>query len=111
MVIQTFVPKMPVEAFNIGILRRLARLDECELYTPGMGPFIKCQAGEFRPMINPDHPWQSSLPGNAIQYARHPLSREGGIHLNDDTLPGTVIDHIQTANAPAVSQAVMHEIH
>ena len=111
MVIQALIPQSTIEALDIGILRGLARLDERQLHTPGMGPFIQCQAGKFRSMIDPDHPWQRPLPGNALQYTRHPLSRNGGIHLNDDTLPGTVIDHIQTANAPAVSQAVMHEIH
>ena len=39
MVIEAFVPKMPVEAFNIGILGRLARLDECQLHTPVFSSF------------------------------------------------------------------------
>ena len=112
MVIQALIPKSTIEAFDIGILRGFARLDEGEFHTPpGMGPLIQCQAGEFRSMINPDHPWQRTVPGNVVQYARHTLSRNGSSDLDDDALPGTVIHHIQAANAPAVSQTVVHEIH
>lgn len=53
MVVEALIPESTIEAFNTGILRGLARWDECELYTPGMGSFIQCQAGKFRSRIDP----------------------------------------------------------
>src|SRR5690242_10813351 len=111
MVVEALIPESPIEAFDVCILRGLARLDECQLYTVSMSPCIECQTGEFRSMIDPDHPGQRAMLCNAIQYTYHALSRNRGIHLDDDDFPGTVIHHIETAKASAIGKAVMHEIH
>ena len=111
MVVQALIPESTIEAFDIGILRRLTRLDECQLYTASMSPCIECQTGEFRSMIDPDHLWQRAMLCNAVQYTCHTLSRNRGIDLDDDAFPGTVINHIQAAKTSAIGEAVMYEIH
>ena len=39
--VQTLVPKFPVEAFDVGVLHRLARRDEVQAYAVLIGPGIQ----------------------------------------------------------------------
>lgn len=55
LVIQAFVTKSPIEAFDICVLHRLAKLGECQLDALGMRPSIQSQTGELRSMIDPNH--------------------------------------------------------
>ena len=111
MVVEALIAESTIEAFDIGILRGLAWLDECELHTASMRPCIECQTGEFGSMVDPDHLRQRAMLCNAVQYTRHALSRNRGIDLDDDAFPGTVIHHIEAPNASAIRQTIMHEIH
>ncbi|BCT68596.1 hypothetical protein NNRS527_02199 [Nitrosospira sp. NRS527] len=92
MVVKTFISESTIKAFDIGILRGLAWLDERQPYPASMSPCIECQAGEFGPMIDPDHLGQRAQPCNAIQYTRHALSRNRSIDLGDDAFLGEVIN-------------------
>jgi hypothetical protein len=107
MVIQALIPEWAIKAFDVCILRGLARLDEYQLHTASMSPSIECQTGEFGPMVDPDQLWQRRVLRNIIQYACHARSRNRCIGLNEDAFPGTVIHHIQAANASAISLFVM----
>ena len=55
MVVQALIPEPAVEALNERILCRFARLDQLELHAMLVGPLVQCLAGEFRPLVCPDH--------------------------------------------------------
>ncbi|KAF0180278.1 MAG: hypothetical protein FD164_1815, partial [Nitrospirae bacterium] len=53
--IQAFISKPSVGAFNIRIIDRLARANEVQLHSSGIGPFVQSITYELRTMIN-DYP-------------------------------------------------------
>lgn len=54
MVVQAFIPKAPVETFDVGVLCRLPWLNQLQLHTIAVGPLVKRLAGEFRALICAD---------------------------------------------------------
>ena len=52
--VQAFVPELPVEAFDEHVLRRFASLDEVQRHLMLMGPLIHHAAGELRPVVHLD---------------------------------------------------------
>ena len=66
--IQTFIAQSPVEAFYIGILHRLARLDELQPHSAFFAPGRQCSLAKFRPVVEDNGFWQSSLAGDPIQH-------------------------------------------
>jgi hypothetical protein len=49
--IQAFIPELPVEALDESILDGLAWLDEAQLHASLVGPHVQGLAGEFRPVL------------------------------------------------------------
>jgi len=51
MIVKAFIPEPPIEALDVGILRRHARLSKSQFYAVLGCPGVQCQAGKFRPEI------------------------------------------------------------
>jgi len=45
--VQAFLPELPIEGFNITVLNGLAGPDEVELHIVAVSPFIQCLADEL----------------------------------------------------------------
>jgi len=59
-IVQAFIPKLAVEALNISVLNRLARLNESQLDAVLVSPEIKGLADELRSVIDSYHFWKSA---------------------------------------------------
>ena len=55
MFIETLVPKLAVETFDVGVLRRFPRLNEVELDAVRVRPGIKRLADKLWPVIDSNH--------------------------------------------------------
>src|SRR5690606_9065297 len=51
MLVEAFVAEPTVEAFDVRVLRRLARLDQHQLDPVGMGPLVERTPRELRPLV------------------------------------------------------------
>ncbi len=110
MLIQTFVPKLAVEALDVGILHGSAGIDEVELHSSFLCPAEHGLAGELRSVVHYQHLRQTSALGQFLQYPSHPLTGDGGIHRYDRTLSAEVVHHCQGPEPAAVPEAVMDEV-
>ena len=98
--IQTFIAKCPVKAFNVGILSRAAGLDQDVLDTVLLRPGHEGPASEFRPVVG------SHLFGVAAKRSR-PVQQPGDVgpahakvHRDVHALAAEVICHRQAFDAP-----------
>src|SRR5690554_4539244 len=102
--VQTLISEFPVEAFNEGILGRLARLDEMQMEPGPLAPEEHLLPGKLRAIVADDRPWQTSARAKALitapargismhrtgkphQPARPPLRKAGLRHKMRSPLP------------------------
>lgn len=52
--VQALVPERPVETFDVGVLHRLAGLDEMQAHAALIGPGVQGLPGELRPIVHHD---------------------------------------------------------
>ena len=78
MLVQAFVSELAVEAFDEGVLRWFAGLDEAKLYLPLLCPEEHRLAGELRAVITDDHRRQAAAVAKLIKEASRLLSRDRG---------------------------------
>src|SRR5689334_18447044 len=79
--IQTLVAELAVEAFDMGILRGLARLNEVQRDAVRIGPSIQDLPSELRAIVHGDLLGRP-VPGNElVEHPRHPLTRQGGVNF------------------------------
>src|SRR6266850_2536793 len=108
--VETFIPHLPVETLHVGVLHRLAGLDELLLHAALVGPAIQRPTGEFRAVVG-YYPFGQAPPSaDLIEHARHALPGQRGIHLDGQTLAGEVIDHRQQPKPSPVGQLIADEI-
>src|ERR1700676_1591774 len=69
--IQTFVAQSAVEAFDVGILRGLARLNELQSHAAFFAPSGQCPPAKLRPVVEDNGSRQTSLAGYPIQHPPH----------------------------------------
>jgi hypothetical protein len=55
MLVQHLLAKRPVEAFDVGVLVAVARLDVLDRHCVGLGPLHEDLSQELRPVIRPQH--------------------------------------------------------
>jgi hypothetical protein len=73
--IKALISKLAVEAFAVGILRRLARLDEVQGDAVRVGPGIQRLASKFRPIVDGD---LLGAPCQATSWSRTRVTRWPG---------------------------------
>jgi len=109
--VQALISEFPVEAFDEGILSRLARLDEVQLDARPLAPEEHRLAGKLRAIITDDRPRQASTYGELIEAACD--LQAGDRHINDlaHALAGVVVHDIEDPYSPAGRQLVADEVH
>ena len=80
MLVQTFVSELAIEAFDEGVLGRLAWLDKTERGTALLRPEEHRLAGELGAVVTNDHRRQSAALAQLIKEASDLLSRDGCRH-------------------------------
>src|SRR4029077_8522194 len=69
--VQAFVSKLPVEAFNERVLRRLPSFDEVQPRLNMTIPLIHPTAWELCPVVHLNRPWLPALFPQPIQHSHH----------------------------------------
>ena len=91
--VETLVPKAPVEALDVGVLHRLARINEVQTHPVLVGPGIHRPPRELWPIVDHDQIRQAPFSAQPVQDPRNPETRERGIDLGGQALPGVVVNH------------------
>lgn len=108
---QTFIAELPVKTFNVGVLHRLAWINETQGNAALGRPLIHGFAGELWPVIDNDMQRLSTYGREPFQHSHHARTRQRGVDFNSQALARLIIDNIQRAEDPPVGQGVAHEVH
>jgi hypothetical protein len=109
MFIEAFVAEFAVEAFDEGVLHRLAGLN----VVPGDplgGPAQHRVAGQFGTVVADDGVGPAALVHHRFQLPHHARAAERSIHHRRQTLAAEVVQYAQHAEAAAVGQRVGNEV-
>src|SRR6185437_3038649 len=109
--IQTLVPKPPVETFDEAILRWLARLDEIQPDTVLVGPLIQRPADELGAVVGAKQRWLAQFPRQPVHHPHDARARQRRIELDRQALPTVIVHHPQHPYHPPVRQRVADKIH
>src|SRR4029450_8688589 len=109
--VQAFVAKLPVEAFNKGVLDRLARSDEAQLHAADVGPGVEGAAAEFRAVVHHQNLGQPDRFGETLEDADDAQARQRSIDFDGDTFAREVVDDVQGAETAPIGERIDHEIH
>ncbi len=108
--VEAFVPEPAVEAFDIGVLGGLSRLDQDVLDASCLQPGHEGPAGEFRAVVGPDGLRVTSEACCALQHPGDIGPGHRQIHRDVDALAGEVIGDGQAFDSPAIGQCVADEV-
>jgi len=111
MLVKAFVPKFAVEALNVGVLCRLAWLDQLQLYALSIGPFVESFVSELWDLVCTDCRRVTTEASRLIQDAGYALPGNPEIHHQVNCLLGAVIDDRQYLEPPPAGERIHHEIH
>src|SRR5436305_1398230 len=75
-IVEAFISKLAIKAFDIRVLRRLAGSNEFEINAAGVSPSIQSSAGELRSLIGTNGTRQSSKLTARFQSPHHVTARD-----------------------------------
>ena len=108
--IQAFITQLPVEAFDIPVLPRTARLDEQRLDARRSEPRLDRLASELRTIVAPDASRASTDHEQFIQRSHHIRAREVPTDLDRQALTRILIDHRQHPESTAALRPIADEV-
>ena len=108
---QPLMPNRSVEPLDIGILLRLAGLNVSQLDTGLLRPGGDGGTDVLRAIVAPDCRRFSPPLDDLLQRPDDPLRGQGEVDLDAQHFPAVVIDDVEGADAAAVCQLVVHEVH
>src|SRR5260370_35288260 len=85
--IQTLVAQPSVEALDMSVLHRPARLDVHQSDLPVLGPAQHTPRGELRAVVRAQVLWPTAFSDQPLQHSRHAARTQPGIRLQPKTLP------------------------
>ncbi len=109
--VQAFIPELPVEAFDQCVLRRLAALDEVQRHLILIRPLIHDPAGELCPVIHLDRYRCSASFPQRLQYPHHTQAGQRRVRLDSQGLSRVAIHQVQRSESPPAGQFVMRVVH
>jgi hypothetical protein len=99
--VQQLIAQAAIEAFDEGILLRLAGRNVVPLDLPVLRPAQHCHAGELGAVIGNDHCWTTAGCDHGVELARDPQAWQGRISDQNQAFAGEVVDDGQDAEAAA----------
>ena len=82
MLVEAFVAEPAVEGLDVGVLVRLARFDQSQLYAALVRPSHHGLAAELFVVVGADHLRQAAAQRQAIQHPSHPMPGDGPLGLD-----------------------------
>lgn len=108
--VQEFVGYPAVERLAVPIPHRLAGGDVVPLHLHLLRPFQDRVRGELGAVVEDDHPWLSTPFNRGCKFPRNPIASSRGIDHGCQALLGYIVDHVENAEAAAVSELILNEI-
>ena len=100
LLVQALVPELAVEALDVAVLHRPARLDQDVSDTVGAGPGHEGAAGERGTVVATNCQRVAPEDSCLIKQPRHEVPRDAPVHRNAYALVAEVIGHGQAFDAP-----------
>lgn len=95
MLVEIFVPEMPIQGFSAAVLHGHSWLDEAVLDQILAAPLVGDPAGDLRGAVCDDDLLPALIVDDSIQHPPHPKIRKDGVLREGKTLAVDGIDHIQ----------------
>jgi hypothetical protein len=108
--VEDLLPIGPVEAFDVGIPVRLARLNVVDADTTRGTPLDKDVRHKLRPVVDADRVWTAMERHQFSQDARHTGGGQRRANLQCQGLAIAFVDQCHHPKPAAVIQRVAHEI-
>src|ERR1700728_363466 len=109
--VQALVAQSPVEALDIAVLDRPSRPDEIQMHAVPVSPEVHGPAGELGPVVDGDRLSGTTTGDDNIECRSHPLSAEGVIGMEQQTLAGYLAAYRHPAHPATIGQPLSHKIH
>src|SRR5579871_5049516 len=110
MMISAFVPEPAVEAFHMAVLHWLAWLNVQQRDLLLFAPNQKMPARELWSVIAANRLWLAALIDHPIERARHSMTGQACVDLDDRTFPRVAIYYCQHPQTSSRGQPIGHEI-
>src|SRR5262245_24307978 len=108
--VQDLLAKRPIEAFDKGVLIRLAGLNVAQANPLSRTPLDEGLGDEFRAIVDA-HPRRAAIePHELVQHPNDPGAGDGGADLDGERLPIALVDDREGPEGTAVVQGIGHEI-
>jgi hypothetical protein len=107
--VQALVSESAVEAFDEGVLHRLARLDIVPSHPP-RDPPQNGDTSQFAAVITDNDFRRAAIADELFEFAHHTYSAERRIDHGGQAFAAEVVDDAQNAEAPAVTQTVSDKV-
>src|SRR5579863_6388401 len=108
MLVEALVAEATVEALDIGVLDRAARLNEVQFDAVLVRPEVESSASEFRTVVDHDEFGCSPLRQQPIEDADDTLPRKRAVDLHGEAFAAALIDDIESPESPRTRQRVAH---
>ena len=102
MFVEALVPEAPIEALAGAILHGLPRLDEVVSNPALVAPLVEYPTGELRIVVRGDDLRPAPFVDDPVQDPPYPKTRQAGVDLDGQALPGEGVDHVQGPQRPAI---------
>lgn len=109
--VEALVPKLAVEALDVGVLDGLARPDEVQLHPAAVGPLVHGPAREFRPVVTGDDLGQAAELGDLVEQGRHALAPDGEVHEEYQAFARKDVHEREGLEPAAAHERVEDEVH
>src|SRR5258708_1356659 len=104
--VQTLVAQPSVEALDMPVLHRPARLDVYQPDLPVLRPAQHPPRGELRAVVRAQVLWPTAFSDQPLQHPGHASAAQAGVSFERQTLTRVGIDHAEDANNPSGRQAI-----
>src|SRR5262245_25745535 len=108
--VQTFVAQAAVEALDVGVLVRLARLDEMPVDAVDVGPRVERPTDELRTVVGDQHRRLPARVDQALQHLGDKPPADRSIDVNRQACPGEIVDDGEDTKAPAVVEHIENKV-
>jgi len=108
--VQALVPEFPVEAFDVGVLDGLTRLDELQGHVMIGGSGVEVLRSEFAAVVERQPVGQAAGVPDVGEYVDHGRGGEAVRDPDRETFPRAGVDDGETPKAPAVRELIADEV-
>ena len=108
---ETLVAEAGVEAFGMRVLDGLAGPNEVQGHDAFESPGVEDLADELRPVVDANALGLAAHGDEQVQGRHHPPAGERGVDLDRQALAGEAVHHAEAAEAAAVAELVVDEVH